>query len=102
MSSLSLLRLFVSLLKLSIFLFVSNVYIIAYGSIFIMAALKSLSGVPTVIQWAKNLTAVVQVTVEARVRSSTQHSGLKDLALPQLWLRFNPWLGNFHMPWVQP
>ena len=36
------------------------------------------------------------------------HSGLNDLALPQpwhtlqLWLRFNPWPGNFHVPWVWP
>ena len=32
---------------------------------------------------------------------------VKDLALPQLWhrlplwLRFDPWPGTFHMPWVQ-
>ena len=31
---------------------------------------------------------------------------IKDSALPelwrrlQLWLRFDPWLWNFHMPWV--
>ena len=25
-----------------------------------------------------------------------------DLALSPLWLRFHPWLGNFHVPWVQP
>ena len=37
-----------------------------------------------------------------------QHSGLKGLALLQLCcrlqlhLRFNPWPGNFQMPWVQP
>ena len=35
-------------------------------------------------------------------------SGLKDPVLPhlwhrsQLWLRFSPWLGNFHKPPVQP
>ena len=23
---------------------------------------------------------------------------IKDLAVLQLWLRFNPWLRNFHMP----
>ena len=34
--------------------------------------------------------------------------GLKDPALPQLWsrlqlwLEFNPWPGNVHMPWVWP
>ena len=33
---------------------------------------------------------------------------VKDMAWPQLWLRshlwlrFNPWPGNFHMLWVQP
>ena len=37
-----------------------------------------------------------------------QHDGLKDLALlepwhrSQLWLRFSPWTGNFHMLWVCP
>ena len=35
------------------------------------------SGVPTVVQW------------------------VKDPALPQLWLRFDPWTRNFHMPPVQ-
>ena len=38
------------------------------------------------------------------------HSGLKDPALPQLWLGLqqqlglglNPWPRNFHMPWVWP
>ena len=34
--------------------------------------------------------------------------GVKDLALSLQWLgsvpgcRFNPWPGNFHMPYVQP
>ena len=65
-------------------------------------------GVPTVMQWVKNLTAVALVTAKAQVVSLAQCSGLKDLALPQLWhrlllwLRFSPWLGNFHMPQVQP
>ena len=27
---------------------------------------------------------------------------VKDLAMPQLWLGFVPWPGNFHMPWVLP
>ena len=33
---------------------------------------------------------------------------VKDLALPQLWYRWHPWLGfdpwprNFHLPWVCP
>ena len=27
----------------------------------------------------------------------------KDLALPAVaWVRFDPWLGNFPMPWVWP
>ena len=30
------------------------------------------------------------------------YSGLKDPALPQLWLRFKSWPRNFHMPCVQP
>ena len=42
-------------------------------------------------QWVKNLTAVGWVTMEAWVQSLAQCSGLKDLALLQLWLRFNPW-----------
>ena len=56
--------------------------------------------------WVKDLTAVARVAVEAWIRSPTQHSGLKDPALPQLWIRlqlqlgFNPWPGNFHMPRV--
>ena len=48
--------------------------------------------VPNVAQWVKNLTAVAQVTAEARVRSLAGHSVLKDPGLPQLWqLRFSPW-----------
>ena len=27
---------------------------------------------------------------------------VKDLALSLLWLGFNTWPGNFHMPWVWP
>ena len=27
---------------------------------------------------------------------------MKNRALPQLWLRFDPWPRNFHMPWMQP
>ena len=60
------------------------------------------------VQWVKNLTAAAGVTAEARVQSPAQHNGWKDLALPWLqhrsqpWLGFNPWPGNFHMPWVQP
>ena len=48
-------------------------------------------GVPAVAQWVKNLTAAVRVTAEARVRHLVWCSELKDLALLQLPLRFNPW-----------
>ena len=36
-----------------------------------------MQGVPTVVQWVKNLTAASWVAVEVRVRSPAQHSGLK-------------------------
>ena len=48
-------------------------------------------------KWVKDSTAVAWVSVEALVQSLTHYSGLKDLALPQLWLRFTPWPGNFHV-----
>ena len=48
------------------------------------------------VQWVKNVTAAAPVTVE--VRSLAWCSGLKDTALPQLQLGFNPWSGDFHMP----
>ena len=54
------------------------------------------------VHWVKNPTAEAQVTEEAQVPSPAQHSGLKDPALLQLRLRFNPWPGNFHMLHVQP
>ena len=38
--------------------------------------------------------------MEVRIWSPAQNSRLK--ALLQLWLRFNPWLGNFHMLGVRP
>ena len=41
-------------------------------------------GVPTVVQWVKDL-AFLQLWHRS-----------------QLWLRFAPWPGNFHMLWVQP
>ena len=53
------------------------------------------------VQCIRNLTAAVAgVTVEAWVQSLAQHSGLKDLELLQLWLGFDPWSGNFHIPRV--
>ena len=59
-------------------------------------------------QWVKNPIAVAWVTTETQVQSSAQCSGLKDLALLQLWHRwqlwftFSPWPRNFHRPRVQP
>ena len=61
---------------------------------------KNEFGVPAVVQWVKNLTAVAQVTEEVWVQSPTWHSVLKDPELPQLWgrsqlqLRFNLWPGT--------
>ena len=46
-------------------------------------------GVPTVVQWVKNLIVAAQVVAEARIQSLVQHSGLNDLQLLQLG--FNPW-----------
>ena len=54
------------------------------------------------VKWVKNPSAMAWVTAEA------QHSGLKDLALPQvqhrlqLWLGFSPWPGNFQMLRARP
>ena len=57
------------------------------------------------VQWIKeDLIAAAWVAAEARVQSLAWCSGLKDLALPQLWCRwqlqvgFNLWPGNFQMP----
>ena len=58
--------------------------------------MHSMFGVPTVVQWVKNLTAAAQVAMEGWVQSLAQRSGLKDSLLPQLQrrlhlqLRFNP------------
>ena len=60
------------------------------------------------VQWAKNPTAVVQVSVELWIQSPAQCNGLKDLALVQLrcrlqlWLEFSLLTGNFHAPRVWP
>ena len=57
-------------------------------------------GVPTVAQWAKNLTAAARVAAQLWVPSLDQCSGLKDPALLQLWCRlqlqlgFSPWPGH--------
>ena len=59
-------------------------------------------------QWVKTLTAAARVAVEAQVQYLPGYNVLKDLALPrvrhrsQLWLGFNPWPGNSHMPQVYP
>ena len=42
-------------------------------------------GLPAVVQWVKNLTAMAQVALEARVQCLAPHSGLKDWVLLQLW-----------------
>ena len=34
--------------------------------------------------------------------SSLVAQQVKDLALSLLWCRFDPWPGNFHMPWAWP
>lgn len=60
------------------------------------------SGVPAVVLWFKNPTAASRVAAEAWVQSPPWSSALKDLTLLQLWLRFNPWPGNFHRPLVRP
>ena len=55
------------------------------------------TGVPTLVQWVKNSAVEVQVLADVGVRSPTQHSGLKDPVLPQLWQKsqlrigFSPW-----------
>ena len=46
-------------------------------------------------QWIKNLTAAALGAVKVRVQSPAWSRGLKNLALPQLQLRFNSWIGNF-------
>ena len=59
------------------------------------------------VQWVKNLTAAAWVAAVMPVPSPAQHTGLKDLALLELWRKsqlqvgFNPWPRNF-MPQVQP
>ena len=59
---------------------------------------KCFVGVPTVVQWVKNPTAMARVAVEMQVWSLAGHSGLKDPALPQLQCRAQLQLGA----WIQP
>ena len=47
------------------------------------------SGVPSVAQWVKNLTAVAQIAAEVWFRSLAWHRGLEDLVLLQLQHGFN-------------
>lgn len=54
-------------------------------------------GGPTVVQWMKTPTTVAQVAAELQARSHW-HSGLKDLALPQLRFRLGLQLGLSSLP----
>ena len=62
--------------------------------------MSQFSGVPAVVQWVKNPTAVARVAGAVEVWSPAPHSGLKDPPLPQLWsrlqlcLRADPWPRN--------
>ena len=62
----------------------------------------SQSGVPTMVQWVNDLAYFCEST--ASIPGLAQW--IKDLAQlclwrrSQLWLRFDSWPGNFHMPWV--
>ena len=51
------------------------------------------------VQWFNDLACLCGVA------GSVPHPAewVKDLALlqPQIWLGFDPWPGNSHMPWVQ-
>ena len=49
--------------------------------------LKIAVGVPNVAKWVKNLTAAARVATEVQVWPQAWHSGLKDLALLQLWYK---------------
>ena len=86
--------------------FIIIVFVTVIGVFNVVIAKILDSGVPAVVQWIKNPTAATWVSVEVQVWSLVWHSGWQDLALPQLWHRsqlqlgFNPWLRNFHVPWV--
>ena len=79
--------------------------VLARFRLLVLSVSKVPSGVSAVARWVKNLTAAAQVKAEAWVQSLAQCSRLKDPALlqlqcrSQLRLRFDPWPGNFHMPW---
>ena len=68
-------------------------------------SLRSFSpGVPAVVQWVNDPACLCGGT--GLIPSLAQW--VKDAVLLQLWhrpqprLRFDPWPGNFHMPWVHP
>jgi len=55
-----------------------------------------------VLQWDKSQLQRLGSPKRCRFSPQAQRCELKDLALPQLQLRFNPWPRNFHMLWVRP
>ena len=64
--------------------------------------INTLAGVPTLAHWVKDPACLCGIA-SSITRSAQQ---IKDLALPQLWLRlqmrlrFYPWPRNFHMLWA--
>ena len=54
------------------------------------------------VQWVKDLTVVAPVSVEVWVRSWAWCSGLKDSALPQLWLGSKLWFRFISLVWELP
>ena len=50
------------------------------------------------VKWLKNLTAAAWVAAEVQIQFPVWHTGLKDLVLLNLWLRFSSWPRNFHVP----
>ena len=64
--------------------------------------LQKMRGVPTVIQWVKNMTAAAWVAVEAPFQSQAQHSGLNDPALPQQQHRLAAAAQNQSQAWEFP
>lgn len=87
------------------------------GGILILRATKTFkgesknadpSGVPAVVQWVRNPTAVAWITYGAASSIPGPLQWVKGLSVPellpgsQLCLEFNPCAGNFHILWVQP
>ena len=73
----------------------------------IIIIINSFIGVPAVVQWVKNLTAVAEWLRSVQKCRFNPWLELKDLVLLQLrcrmmlWLPFSPWPGNGHMLRVQ-